>query len=61
MTAGVPLLLWGGRDDPYHAPMQAFAAANGLPVLSVAGDHLAANLRPDAETLTALRAFLEKA
>ena len=61
LTAGVPLLFWGGRDDPYHAPMQAFAAANGLPFLSVAGDHLAANLRPDAETLTALRAFLEKA
>ena len=54
-------MLWDGRDNPYHAPMQDFAAANGLPFLSVAGDHLAANLRPDAETLTALRAFLDKA
>ena len=26
----VPTLLWNGRDDPYHDPMQAFAAKNRL-------------------------------
>ena len=40
LTVGVPVLLWNGRDDSYHDPMQAFAAATGLSYLSTAGDHL---------------------
>jgi pimeloyl-ACP methyl ester carboxylesterase len=61
LTDGLPVMLWAGRDDPYHAPMQAFAAADGLPFLSTAGDHLGAVLRPGAETAEGIRAFLERA
>jgi len=40
----VPVLLWNGRDDPYHDPMQSFADANGFEFLSTGGDHLGAML-----------------
>jgi pimeloyl-ACP methyl ester carboxylesterase len=59
LTAKFPVLFWNGRDDPYHDPMQAFALANGLPFLSTAGDHVAAVLRPDAETVQGIRTFLQ--
>jgi pimeloyl-ACP methyl ester carboxylesterase len=61
LGAGVPVLLWNGREDAYHAPMQVFAAAHGLSFLSSAGDHLAAAQTPDAATIPALRAFLDAA
>ena len=35
-------LLWNGQDDGPHAPMQRFAAENGLDAMSVPGDHLGA-------------------
>lgn len=59
LGAGVPVLLWDGQDDPYHAPMTAFAAANGLPMLSTPGDHLTAVTQHGAEAARGLRAFLE--
>jgi pimeloyl-ACP methyl ester carboxylesterase len=61
LTAGFPVMIWEGQSDPCHDPMQAFAAANGLPFLSTAGDHVAAVLSPSAEAVTGLRAFLERA
>jgi pimeloyl-ACP methyl ester carboxylesterase len=61
LTARFPVMIWEGQSDPGHEPMQAFAAANGLPFLSTAGDHVAAVLRPSAEAVTSIRAFLERA
>jgi pimeloyl-ACP methyl ester carboxylesterase len=58
LTAGLPVMLWAGRDDPIHDPVRALADANGWPFLSAAGDHVAAVLQPDAETVNGLRAFL---
>ena len=42
LGAGCPVLIWDGREDPYHGPMQAFATAHGLKFLSTPGDHLTA-------------------
>jgi pimeloyl-ACP methyl ester carboxylesterase len=58
LTAGLPVMLWAGRADPIHDPVRALANANGWPFLSGAGDHIAAVLRADAESVKALRAFL---
>jgi pimeloyl-ACP methyl ester carboxylesterase len=58
VDAGLPVLLWAGRDDPYHEPMQVFAAADGLRFFSVAGDHLGAVLRPEVKTVEGIRTFL---
>jgi pimeloyl-ACP methyl ester carboxylesterase len=59
LTDDFPVMIWAGRDDPYHDPMQAFATANGLPFLSGIGDHVAAVLQPDAGTIKGIRAFLD--
>jgi hypothetical protein len=37
--AGVPVLLWSGREDGFHAPMRDFAARHELRFLATAGDH----------------------
>ena len=57
----VPVLLWNGRADPYHDPMQAFASSNGLKFLSTAGDHLGAIVLHGGEGAQGLREFLERA
>jgi pimeloyl-ACP methyl ester carboxylesterase len=59
LDGGFPVLLWDGDQDPYHPPMQAFAAAEGLPFLSSPGGHVPAIETPGAETIAALAAFLE--
>lgn len=59
VNAGCPTMMWAGRDDPYHEPMRAFAAADGLPFLSGNGDHLGAVLRPGADTIASILGFLE--
>jgi pimeloyl-ACP methyl ester carboxylesterase len=61
LGCGAPLLLWDGRDDPYHDPMQAFAARHGVRFLSTAGDHLGAIMAHGAESVAGLRTFLEEA
>lgn len=61
LGAGCPVLLWDGQADGYHAPMQAFAAANALQFLSNPGDHIAAVQNPGAETLKRIQAFLDGA
>jgi pimeloyl-ACP methyl ester carboxylesterase len=61
LTVGIPLMMWAGRNDFSHNPMQAFAAANGLVFLSSAGDHVAAVLSPETETIKGIRAFLDAA
>lgn len=58
LGGGFPVLLWDGREDPYHNPMQAFAAANGLPFLSSDGGHVPAIVTPGAETVARLAAFI---
>jgi pimeloyl-ACP methyl ester carboxylesterase len=60
LTADFPVMIWEGQGDPGHDPMRAFATANGLPFLSTSGDHVAAVLRPSSETVTGIRAFLER-
>jgi len=59
LGVAVPVMLWNGRDDPFHDPMQAFAAVHGLRFLSTAGDHGGAVLARAAEGANGLRAFLE--
>ncbi|MEJ2816111.1 alpha/beta hydrolase [Caulobacter sp. CCG-8] len=59
LGGGFPVLLWDGREDPYHAPMQAFAAAQGLPFLSSDGGHVPAIVTPGAETVRQLVGFLD--
>jgi pimeloyl-ACP methyl ester carboxylesterase len=59
LAAGLPVMLWAGRDDPIHDPVRALAETNGLPFLSGAGDHVAAVLQPDAESVKGLGAFLD--
>lgn len=58
-AASFPVLLWQGQGDAGHDRVQAFAASNGFPFLSSAGDHIAAVLRPDAGAITAICAFFE--
>ncbi|MGY4477591.1 alpha/beta fold hydrolase [Bradyrhizobium sp. USDA 3364] len=48
LSSRVPVLLWNGQDDGPHAPMQRFAAENGLDAMSVPGDHLGALLQHGA-------------
>jgi hypothetical protein len=54
-------MMWAGRNDLCHDRMQTFAVANGLAFLSSAGDHVAAVLSPDAETVKGVRTFLDMA
>ncbi len=60
LGGGFPVLLWDGREDPYHNPMQAFAAAEGLPFLSSDGGHVPAIVTPGEETVQRLVAFLDE-
>ncbi|WP_316190922.1 alpha/beta hydrolase [Bradyrhizobium sp. SZCCHNS2096] len=55
-----PVMLWNGRHDPAHDPMQAFAKAHGLHDLSTEGDHLGMLFRHGAEGARGLRAFLHQ-
>lgn len=59
VNAGVPVLLWSGRDDPNHEPMKTFAAAERLEFLSTGGDHAGAIWQHGAESSSGVRAFLE--
>ena len=54
-----PVMLWNGREDSPHDPMQRFAHDNGLRYLSVSGDHLGALFRHGAESGRGIRAFIE--
>ncbi len=56
-----PTLLWCGTQDVYHPPMQAFAEAHGLPLLSTPGDHLGALYAHADEAISGLEAFLRTA
>jgi pimeloyl-ACP methyl ester carboxylesterase len=61
LALDAPVLLWNGREDPYHAPMQAFAAEHGLRFLSAPGDHLGAVLLHGVESARGVRAFVDAA
>jgi pimeloyl-ACP methyl ester carboxylesterase len=60
-TRAFPLMLWCGRDEVLHAPMQALAIAEGVPFLSSAGDHIAAMLHPDKAARQGIRGFIDAA
>jgi len=57
--AGVPSLLWSGRDDPNHKPMKRFAAERDLKFLSPAGDHAGAIWRHGRDAAVDIQAFLQ--
>jgi hypothetical protein len=59
LTAGVPVLLWNGRDDPYHDPMKAFARANNLRFHSTQGDHIKAIMVYGREIAKGIAAFID--
>jgi len=59
VNAGVPVLLWSGRDDPNHEPMRAFAATEALEFLSTRGDHQSAIWQHGTEASNGVRAFLD--
>ncbi len=61
LGAGVPVLLWDGVADPYHGPSQTFAAENGLPFVSTAGDHLGAIITPASDVVERLGEFFAEA
>jgi len=57
-----PVLLWAGREDPCHDPVQALALRlSGAAFAGVPGDHLGAMTVHAAASLAALRAFLRRA
>jgi pimeloyl-ACP methyl ester carboxylesterase len=58
-AAGVPVMIWEGRDDPFHDARKAFAVANGWRFLSTPGDHLGMLLAHGAEGARGVRGFLE--
>jgi pimeloyl-ACP methyl ester carboxylesterase len=56
-----PVLFWNGAQDPYHDPMERWAAAHGFDFLSVPGDHVSAVFEHAKPSIKGLRAFLERA
>ena len=52
-----PVLLWDGKDGPYHDPIRMFAEANGFRLLSTPGDHLEAMTGSAAEVCAELKSF----
>jgi hypothetical protein len=50
-----------GRDDPYHDPMKAFAAANNLSFLSTKGNHIKAIMVHGGESVEGIASFLDAA
>jgi pimeloyl-ACP methyl ester carboxylesterase len=61
LSLGAPVLLWNGGQEPYHDPMEAFAAAHDIEFLSVPGDHLGALLIHGQESASGVRAFIDAA
>jgi pimeloyl-ACP methyl ester carboxylesterase len=59
VDAGVPVLLWSGRDDPSHEPMRTFAATENLEFLSTAGNHNGAIWKYGAQSARGIRAFVD--
>jgi pimeloyl-ACP methyl ester carboxylesterase len=59
LGASAPLLMWSGRQDPYHAAMEAFAKAHAVPFLSTTGDHMGAVLTHGTESAKGIGAFLD--
>ena len=55
--AGVPVLLWSGRNDLNYEPMKAFAAAERLQFLETGGDHGGAIWQFGREGGTGIRLF----
>jgi pimeloyl-ACP methyl ester carboxylesterase len=60
LNACFPVMIWDGRDDPFHDPKKTFAAANGLRFLSTPGDHLGMLFLHGSESAKGLRLFLEE-
>lgn len=59
--AGVPVLVWEGRDDPAHDRRKALAETFAAEFLSTPGDHLGMVLAHGATSGRGIRAFLDRA
>ncbi len=59
VNAGVPVLLWSGRDDLNHESMKTFSTAERLEFLSTAGDHASAIWQHGGECSNGVRTFLD--
>lgn len=60
-AAKVPLLLWAGREDPSFAPMRHLAGeAEGIALLEIPGNHMAAAFVHVAGSSAGLRNFLDR-
>jgi pimeloyl-ACP methyl ester carboxylesterase len=59
VNAGVPVLLWSGRDDLNYEPMKTFAATERLQFLSTGGDHGGAIWQFGGEGGHGIRRFLD--
>ena len=52
--------LWCGSDDPAYGPVAAFAAAHGLDLLTVPGNHATARTLHAADSIAGIRRFLDR-
>lgn len=59
VNAGVPVLLWSGRDDRNHEPMRTFAATESLRFQSTSGDHQSAIWQHGLESSGMIRTFVD--
>jgi pimeloyl-ACP methyl ester carboxylesterase len=59
LTAGRPVTIWEGRQEPFHDQRKAIAAVNGWHFLSTGGDHLGMLFDHGAESARGIRAFLD--
>ncbi|HSV04103.1 MAG TPA: alpha/beta fold hydrolase [Phenylobacterium sp.] len=59
VQAGVPVLLWSGREDLNYEPMKAFAAAERTRFLVTGGDHGGAIWQFGRESGAGIRRFLD--
>lgn len=59
-SAPCPTLLWCGSDDPVYPPVAAFAAAHGLDLLTVPGNHATARTSHAQDSVAGIRRFLDQ-
>ena len=57
----VPVALWIGEDDAYHAATAAFARANGFPLIALPGDHISTLEQHGAEAARRVSEFTQRA
>ena len=56
----VPLLIWVGKDDPYHPYLEKWAKQNNRAFLSIPGNHITCLLLHASKGWEGLRQFIDK-